>query len=169
MGLVAVVLAEPLAWMWMGFYVLFAVVFPVLYLLWLKRRGLITDMDVQLREQRTRPMLFTLACGGAAWFILTIGAAPTKMILLAGLLWLQMVVIFGITLCWKISVHCATAAGVATWIWALMGTPLPLLLGVPIIAWSRVRLRRHTLVQTMAGSLLGFGLFAVVLFGIYGR
>jgi hypothetical protein len=168
MALTASVLAEPRAWTWAGFYVLLTVVAPVLYLIWLKHRGLITDLDVQLREQRTRPMVFTLACGGLAWIALLVGAAPMQMTLLAGVLWSQMVVIFCITLRWKISVHCATAAGVATVACALLGTPLPLL-GIPIIAWSRVRLRRHTLAQTVAGSLLGFGLFAITLSLVYGR
>jgi membrane-associated phospholipid phosphatase len=168
MVLTAAVLAEPSAWMWAGLYVLVTVVTPLLYLVWLKHRGLIADLDVQRREQRTRPMIFTLACGGLAWLVLLAGAAPMQMTLLAGLLWLQMVVILCITLRWKISVHCATAAGAATVACALLGTPLPLL-AVPIIAWSRVRLRRHTLAQTIAGSLLGFGLFAIVLSLAYGR
>jgi hypothetical protein len=168
MALAASTLADPRAWMWAGLYVLLSVVMPVLYLVWLKHRGLITDLDVQLREQRTKPMLFTLACGGLAWLALAMGAAPSFMILLAGMLWLQMVVILSITLHWKISVHCATAAGVAAVACALLGTPLPFL-SVPLIAWSRVRLRRHTLAQTVAGSLLGFGLFAIALFLAYGR
>jgi membrane-associated phospholipid phosphatase len=79
--------------------------------------------------------------------------------LLAGVLWFQMFVIYIITLYWKISVHCATAAGVTTVIWMLLGTSLPLLLVVPVLAWSRVRLRRHTLCQTIAGSVLGVAIF----------
>jgi membrane-associated phospholipid phosphatase len=168
MALTATVLAEPRAWMWAGFYVLFTIVMPMLYLIWLRHRGLITDLDVQLREQRMKPMLFTLACGGLAWLVLLLGVAPMQMTLLAGVLWLQMVAIFFITLRWKISVHCATAASVATVVCVLLKTPLPLL-GVPVIAWSRVRLRRHTLAQTVAGSLLGFGLFAIAISLVYGR
>lgn len=162
MVLVASALAEPRAWIWAGLYVLLTVVMPVLYLVWLKHRGLITDLDVQRREQRTRPMLFTLACGGLAWLALVVGAAPALMTLLVGVLWLQMVAIFFITLRWKISVHCATAASVAMVACVLLGMPLPFL-GIPIIAWSRVRLRRHTLAQTVAGSLLGVVLFLTAL------
>jgi membrane-associated phospholipid phosphatase len=141
----------------------------MLYLIWLRHRGLVTDLDVQVRKQRMRPMIFMLVCGGVTWLALALGAAPAQMVFLAGVIWLQMIVIFGITLCWKISVHCATAAGVATMVWVLLGTPLPLLVGVPIVAWSRVRLRRHTLMQTIAGSLLGFGLFAIAISLAYGR
>jgi membrane-associated phospholipid phosphatase len=150
---------ESSAWMWTGGYALITVVVPLFYLVWLKQRGLITDLDVQVREQRTRPMILTLACGGVAWLVLFLGGAPAPMALLAGALWLQMLVICIITLHWKISVHCATAAGVATVLWMFLGASLPLLLGVPLIAWSRVRLRRHTLAQTIAGSVLGTAVF----------
>jgi membrane-associated phospholipid phosphatase len=52
-------------------------------------------------------------------------------------------------------VHSAAAAATATLAWSLIGTPLPLFIGVPIIAWSRVRLRRHSVAQTVAGASLG--------------
>jgi membrane-associated phospholipid phosphatase len=142
---------------------------PFLYLLWLLHRGLVADLDVQRREQRTRPLIFTLACGGLAWIVLAAGRAPWLMSVLAGQLWLQTLLIFVITLYWKISVHCTTAAAVATLVWSLFGTPLPLLVGVPLIAWSRVRQRRHTLAQTIAGSLLGIAMTLVTLSLIAGR
>lgn len=145
----------PRTWMWAGIYASVAILLPLLYLVWLVRRGLVTDLDAQLRKQRIRPMLFTVVCAGLAWLVLALGAAPRSMVLLAGALAVQAVKIFVITLRWKISVHCAAAAGAATVAWSLTGTPLPLLVGVPLIAWSRVRLRRHTLAQTIAGALLG--------------
>jgi membrane-associated phospholipid phosphatase len=92
-----------------------------------------------------------------------LGRAPVQMIVVAGGLWLQMVLIFGITLRWKISVHSAAAAGIATLAWSLAGTVLPLVIGVPVIAWARVRLRRHTIAQTIAGSVLGLTIFLVAL------
>ena len=156
-------LRSPRAWMWAGIYVLLAVLFPLLYLVWMVRKGQITDLDVQLRQQRARPLIVTIACGGLAWLELVLGGAPWHMVILARTLFLQTAVILGITLYWKISVHCAAAAGVATWVWSLGGTPLPLLIGVPVIAWSRVRLGRHTLAQTIAGALLGIASFASVL------
>jgi membrane-associated phospholipid phosphatase len=161
-------LRSPRAWMWAGIYVLLAVLFPLLYLVWMVRRGQITDLDVQLRKQRARPLAVTIACGGLAWLALMLGGAPWHMVILARTLFLQTAVILGVTLYWKISVHCAAAAGVATWVWSLGGTPLPLLIGVPVIAWSRVRLGRHTLAQTIAGALLGIASFASVLLLVRG-
>jgi hypothetical protein len=161
MALVASTLSSPRAWSWAGAYVFVAIVTPVLYLIWLVRRGRVTDVDVQLREQRARPMIFAIACAGLAWLVLALGGAPMQMVVIAGGLWLQMVVIFGITMWWKISVHSAAAAGIATLVWSLDGTLLPLLIGVPIIAWARVRLRRHTVAQTVAGAALGLAIFLV--------
>jgi membrane-associated phospholipid phosphatase len=83
------------------------------------------------------------------------------LIIIAAALWFQTVAMFTITLWWKISLHAAAAAGAATMAWALLGTGLPFLLTVPLIAWSRIRLRRHTLAQTVLGALLGFVVFFV--------
>jgi membrane-associated phospholipid phosphatase len=161
MALIASTLSSPRAWRWAGVYVFLAIVTPVVHLIWLVRQGQVTDVDVQLREQRTRPLIFAIACAGLAWLVLALGGAPMQMVVVAGGLCLQMAVIFGITLRWKISVHSAAAAGVATLAWSLVGTSLPLLIGVPIIAWSRVRLHRHTVAQTVAGAALGLAIFLV--------
>jgi membrane-associated phospholipid phosphatase len=157
--LTAMKLSSPGAWLWGGVYALLAVLIPLLYVVWLVKRGDITDIDVQLRKQRFQPLLVTMTCTGLAWLVLALGVAPTTMTIVAGALWFQVVAIFAITLRWKVSVHTATAAGATTMVWALLGTPLPLMLAVPLIAWSRVRLRRHTLPQTVVGALLGFVIF----------
>ncbi|MCX7681389.1 MAG: phosphoesterase PA-phosphatase [Anaerolineae bacterium] len=150
-----VVAATTHAWALAGVYALLAIVIPLAYLVWLVRRGQVTDLDVQLREQRKKPMLFTLLCGALAWAALTVSGAPTQMRALAGALWVQMGLVFIITLWWKISVHCSSAATVTTLTGCLAGTLLPLVIALPLIAWSRVRLRRHTPAQTIAGTLLG--------------
>lgn len=159
MALIASTLSSPRAWMWAGVYVFLAILAPVFHLVWLLRHGRVADLDVQLREQRARPLSFAIACAALAVLVMALGAAPLEMVVLAGALGVQTTLIFGITLRWKISVHSAAAAGVATLAWSLIGTLLPLLIGVPLIAWSRVRLGRHTLAQTIAGTLLGLTIF----------
>ncbi|HDQ73244.1 MAG TPA: hypothetical protein ENN19_14300 [Chloroflexi bacterium] len=152
----------PQAWIWIGGYALLAILFPLMYLIYLLRKGLVSDLDVQLREQRIKPMLFTVACGGLACSALRIGRAPRQMSTLAVGLWVQTAALFVITLRWKISVHCAAATAAAAVVWMLKGTSIPLLVGVPLIAWSRLRLKRHTLMQTVFGTLLGFVVFLPV-------
>jgi len=159
----AAVMAQALAWMWASVYVTLAIALPVLQLVWLLHRGQVADLDVRRREQRSKPMIFMLVCGAVGWAVLAIGSAPLVLILIAGAALFQTTVIFLITLRWKISVHCSAAAGAATIVLLVVGTPLPLLLGVPLVAWSRIRLRHHTLAQTIAGSLLGATVYSIAL------
>jgi membrane-associated phospholipid phosphatase len=154
---IAALISEPSAWWWAGLHIGLGILLPLTYIAWLAHRGKITDIDVQRREQRTIPMLFTLICTGLSGFILSLGAAPRLMIALIVALCTQSTILFLITtiLRWKISVHSATASGVATFLGVLMHALwLPALI-VPVIIWSRVRLRRHTFLQAVAGACLG--------------
>jgi len=66
-----------------------------------------------------------------------------------------------ITMYWKISGHGAAIASLTVFICGLYGSlAAPVLLAIPLVAWARVRLHRHTLAQTVAGSLVGI-LFAL--------
>jgi len=161
--LLAVLMARLRAWMWAGIYVVLAIVLPVLYLVWLLHRGQVADLDVRRREQRFKPMVVMIVCGAAAWLLLALGSAPSQLVVLAGAALFQTAVIFVITLRWKISVHCSAASGAATIVFLLVGTPLPLLVGVPLVAWARIRLHQHTLAQTVAGTLLGAAIYLVAL------
>jgi membrane-associated phospholipid phosphatase len=163
MLLTAVVLSGGRAWAWAGIYVFLAVLLPLLHLVWLLHRGLVTDLDVQLREQRIRPLLFTVVCAGLAWAVLKLGVAPRQLVAVASALSLMTMVILSITLWWKISVHCAAMAMAAAVAWSLFGALLPLVIGAPLMAWARVRLRRHTVAQAIAGLLLGLAIFLLLI------
>jgi membrane-associated phospholipid phosphatase len=72
-----------------------------------------------------------------------------------------------VTLYWKISVHAAGAASLATLVSALLEAKLLAVLPVPVlvVSWSRLYLGRHTLAQVVAGGILGavvFGSFLLV-------
>ena len=61
--------------------------------------------------------------------------------------------------------HSAAAAAAATMAWLLSGSILLPAAGTGLIAWSRIRQRRHTPAQTVAGALLGFGVLRLVFGG----
>ena len=152
------------AWFWAAIEVFLAVIAPSLYVLWLVCTGRVTDLHVELREERGRPLIAGLVGAAAAWLVLLAGGAPTLLVIVAGTTALQTVLVLGITMRWKISVHSATAAGLAAFACSVVGYSAgPLAIGVPLIAWSRVRLRRHTIAQTMAGALLGTAVILLVL------
>jgi membrane-associated phospholipid phosphatase len=157
--LIALTASSPSIWLWNAAY-LIAVIIPVLYLLRLLRQDKITDMDVFVREQRARPLLVTIVSLGSVLAVLILGRAPRAMIIMTTASLVQAVAIFFITLRWKISMHSATSAAVAVLILNVFGkAAAPVALSVPLIAWSRVKLRRHTFMQTVAGALLGGGIF----------
>ncbi len=155
------------AWPWFVLYISLAVLVPVLRLAWQVHRGWITDLDVQLRKERLGPMLFTLLCNAAATLLLVLlGGVPETLLVVVWGLDVILLLIFLITLRWKISVHCAMATAAALITLWVTGTSLPLLIAVPLIGWSRVYLHRHTVPQTIAGTLLSLsvcmGLIALV-------
>ena len=159
MVLTAASVSHPRALLWAGAYILMAVVPSVLHLVWLMHRGHIAGLDVPLREHRIGPFALTTACYTLAWVVLRVGGAPLPMVALAGALALQTLIVLGVTLRWKISVHCATASGIAVLAWSLTGLWLPMFLVVSLVAWSRVRMRRHTVSEAVAGLSLGFIVF----------
>ncbi|MDF1513478.1 MAG: hypothetical protein P1S60_06680 [Anaerolineae bacterium] len=169
MGLLPLVLiltslAMPKLWLWSTVYLFFAMVAPLAFLLWQFSHGHITDLDVHLREQRKASLLVTIAGFSAAWLALLLGGAHPFLIILAGTGVMQWLAIFFITTRWKISVHTASATGVTLLLIRMFGpTTAPLLVSIPLVAWSRIKLRHHTPAQTLAGIGLGLTIFALTI------
>jgi membrane-associated phospholipid phosphatase len=163
-ALTASKLASPEAWQWAGLYLLVAVCAPVAYLGLQLARGRVSDFELRVREQRVKPYLVSLFCAGLAWLWLRLGMAPALLIVVAGAGVVQVALMLAITLFWKISAHTASVSGVAMLAMLLLGAAaLPLLALVPLLAWARLRLQRHTPLQTVAGVVVGAGLMALAL------
>lgn len=141
---------------WLSVYLLLALVLPVGYTIYLVRVGLLSDFHMQIREQRIRPMTFTLVCGAVAWGTLTLGRAPRLLMVFSLASALQTAFLLLVTLRWKISGHATATASLATLLWMLWGgTAVYALAFIPLVAWARVRLNRHSVMQTIGGSLAG--------------
>lgn len=162
--LVALETAGKGAWEWALFFGVVAVMLPLLYVVWEVYRGNISDVHVPDREQRFRPFLVALAASTAVWIIFAWWPAPPMFRMLALANGLQTLVFFVITMRWKVSLHSAAAGGLTVLgLSAFSSTGLWLLLAVPLIAWARVRLHRHTLAQTVVGAALGAVIFGVAI------
>ena len=125
------------------------------YVLLMRRRSRVGDFWISARAERLTPALFLLAA-------LVLFDAPQDLYLLTFSMGLASVAIAGITLLWKASAHCTVAGHVAAAGLLLLG-PLGFvfLLVLPLVIWSRVTLKAHTLSQTLAGAVVGAG-FAVL-------
>lgn len=119
------------------------------------RLGYVSNLSVSVRSERRAPALFTAASALAAFGVLAIQGAPPVMMSLAAALACQLATLAFVTNWWRVSYHTASVAGLAFAAQVLQGPGLaiPLLLLAGLVAWSRVRLGRHTPAETVAGML----------------
>ena len=152
---------------------LFFVIVPVGYALWMVHCGRAASLEMSDRGTRTR--LFT---GGflsyLAGLVLTCAIGQTAMPLVTALMAcyaLNILLVLLVNLRWKISAHVAAGAGFISmlffihqrawrapldsaalfqpvWLWGLA-------LLVPLLMWARLRTQSHTRGQVAAGAALG--------------
>ncbi|MDE0297415.1 MAG: hypothetical protein OXN17_02135 [Candidatus Poribacteria bacterium] len=133
-----------------------------------------SNLNLEVKEQRTLPILFAIGAACIGLGIFYIIGSP-RQIIWAGIAYIANGIIFGaITQVWKISFHTGVFTGCVT----VLVLILPdanfawLFLMVPLIAWARVRRKRHTLVQTAVGALIALVNTVVLLwaggFGVLG-
>ena len=155
------------AWGWAALLIAVGVLLPTGYVLFLLRRGRLSDLHMPVRDERRRPLAGAVAASAAALGLLWAGGAPPLMVLVAAVQTAQALLFLGVTLRWKISAHCAGYTGLAVaCCWLFGADALPALTLVPLVAWSRVFLRRHTLGQTLAGTAAGCALWLLALAGL---
>ena len=147
---------DPSAWAWIAVSMALIIGVPVAYICWKVHSGEISDFHIPIRKQRLRPMLLFIACTMMAWIVLTIAHAPALLLSFLGFGTVLIAILLLITLRWKISGHSAAIAGMVTLLVRLIGWSfLPSMVLIPLVAWARIRIKRHSLAQTIAGAALG--------------
>lgn len=127
----------------------------------LARQGTLTDHHVGDRKQRRPVMIWTLCSALLGCLILSFTGAPVPLWgLIAGILAGVLALIL-ISPIWKMSGHALTLGGTATFAFLQFGWwALPLIVGAPLVCWSRVYLRDHTARQVIVGFVTGALAFA---------
>jgi membrane-associated phospholipid phosphatase len=135
---------------------LFAAVLPTLFISYGIRHGRWSDRNVGARRPRLIVLGFITASVAAGLILLAVLGAPRLLTGYLAFMLASVAVLALITTVWKISIHCAVASGSVA-ILALMYGPLVLCgyVLVALLGWSRVVLADHTVVQVVAGSVLG--------------
>jgi len=126
--------------------------FPFLPVLYYYKKNVV-DLYISKREARTPFFVFAIfsyASAGVLFF-----ATGTKIILLLALGYtLVTTILMVINLFWKVSIHCAGVTGpIFALIFVFGPNVLPLSLIIVLLGWSRIKLKNHTFLQTVVGTL----------------
>jgi hypothetical protein len=115
-----------------------------------------SDADVSVREQRHGFYLFSLGCMIVCFGVLLWLGAPRPLLSLFAAALAALVAFAVVTQLWlKVSIHTGAMAG-ATAAVAFYSLPLAALftLGLIVIGWARLVLKRHTLPEILAGCAI---------------
>jgi hypothetical protein len=134
---------------------LFGCVLPLAMVLGLLKLDLIKDFYAQDRATRFIPFLWTTFFYLLGCLSLILVSAPAAVTALMACYFVNGLVLMVITLKWKISIHASGVTGpVTALIFLLGGVMMPLLLVVIPVAWARVELKAHTVMQVAVGAVL---------------
>jgi hypothetical protein len=124
----------PGSWGWTLAYAFASIVGPSLLIICLLRRGEISDFHMQERAERIKPMIGFLLLFLLTWLFFQVAGAPRVFQVLAAVGVLQSAVMLLVTLAWKISGHCAGAAGFSVCLWGLYrAAAAPAILLIPLV------------------------------------
>ena len=135
---------------------------------YLARTGRVDGVLVATRRQRTSIYLLSIACAAIGYAVLNYMEAPV-MLRAAFAGGLSGAILFTIiNLWWKISLHTAFTAVLATILVVLYGWIATAgVVAVLLLAWARLVLKHHSPAQVVAGALLA-GLITVAVFNLFG-
>lgn len=153
---------------WMLTFLIFAVLVPGLYALWLLESKKITDLHMSKLEERKRPFIFASISALVGAVVLFLMGASQQVAVMAITYAINAIVVAIITQFWKISIHTALFSSVVTITVILFGLPYAwfYLILIPL-SWSRIHRKRHTIWQAVAGAFLAF-IITTLIFWMFG-
>jgi len=130
------------------------VVMPIVPILFEAWRGR-TDLDVSSRESRPKFLAFSLLCYALAFAVFGYASCLVLQALSAAYFTVTLGVLAASFLT-KVSVHGAGVGGPGTVLLIVYGWPaIPVVIVWGLVIWSRTKLRQHSLLQAIAGVMLG--------------
>jgi len=127
------------------------------------RIGIFSDFDISKRAERPPIFIFTSFVGLLYLLTVILLNGPLILIVSSGGLMLGILLESIINRRIKASIHLAVYSALSIIIGILYGGLLWLaLLLIPVVAWSRIKLKLHVLPETIVGSTLGISLVMIV-------
>lgn len=130
---------------------------------WAKKLN--TDSDISNREDRFAPLIIGTASYFIGFILSWLLNLPSFLTVLLLCYTTNTFIVMLITTKWKISIHTTGLSGPVAALIMLLG-PIGALFGLlyPVLIWSRVTLKKHTMAQAISGGVLGFILTVVETF-----
>jgi len=142
-----------LAWTFVS--VLFASLMGVFVVLAV-RQGIFSDFDISKRQERTPVFIFTGLLSVLYFLIVFLLNGPRVLLIALGALLLGVIIADIINRKIKASIHLAVFSSFSVIMGILYGGMFwVLLLIAPLVAWSRVKLKKHEPFETIVGGLVG--------------
>ena len=140
--------------------------FPFLSILYFHRKKVV-DLYVSKRKERTPFYLIAIASYSFATIIFLLTSTKIMFLLALGSL-LVTIILMGVNLFWKVSIHCAGVSGPIFALICVFGiNAIPLTSIVGLVGWSRIKLKNHTFAQTLVGTLISLTIVPVVFTMLY--
>ncbi|WP_174589851.1 hypothetical protein [Methanocella conradii] len=149
--------------------ILFAGVLPVLVvMLWSRNKK--SESDLPQKEDRIAPLVIVITIYLAGTAALYAAGAPLLSTALMFCYFSNTLIVFFINIFWKISIHSMGVMGPTVALIFAFGAPGAFLgLVLPVVMWSRIYLKKHTISQVIMGALLGFVLTAAQIYLVYAQ
>lgn len=148
-----------LAWTFVS--ILFAVLLGA-FVFWGVKKGVFSDFDISKRQERTPIFIFTGLLSILYLLIVFLFNGPGVLLVALGALLLGVIIADIVNRKIKASIHLAVFSSFAVVLGMLYGGIFwALLLFIPLVAWSRVRLKRHRFLETVAGTLIALSLVMI--------
>ncbi|HEY0739509.1 MAG TPA: phosphatase PAP2 family protein [Herpetosiphonaceae bacterium] len=129
---------------------------PTIYFYFRLFRGHYSDDDISQRGQRNGLYFFALGTVMLASLALYAVSVPTIFLRLIGASLGTLVLCMAINFVWKVSVHSASIATLATLATKFLPLPVSLCIWIAAVAlgWARIRTGNHTIAQVIAGWVI---------------
>lgn len=133
----------------------FTSIAPMLFIFYLYATDRISDLDMSIRAERERVFIAFVVFYALGAVDLWLIHAPVIMTASMAGYAASALIVQWITRYWKISTHALGITAPLVALTVLFGArPVPFYLLIPLVGWSRVYLRAHTVLQVIAGTLL---------------
>lgn len=152
-------------WYWGGLATLTAIIIPSLVVLGGFLIGKYSNLHLDNKNDRFWPLFIAVLGSALSIWILMRSNAPRHYIILMISVLMNEIVFTMITLGWKISIHTSTITSACVASIYLFGWQAVVSLAlIPLVMWSRLFRKKHTVAQALAGIIISAIVTMIIFF-----